>query len=45
MQKSSEHDVAFVAEGKMSHQTGSKRVNWMERKEKRGVQDEAATCT
>lgn len=29
----------------MSLQTGSKRVNWMEGKEKAGAPDEMATCT
>lgn len=29
----------------MSHQTGSKRVNWMEGREKAGVQHETVTCT
>ncbi len=29
----------------MSHQTGRKRINWMEGKEEAGVQNETATYT
>lgn len=29
----------------MSHQTGRKRVNWVEGREKAGAQNETATCT